>query len=107
TLIEQAGGSATFTYTVKATETGFTDSAWGVTGTITVSNPNDWEDVTVNVADAIDGGVGCTVVGGASLLVPHSGSATATYSCSPASGVAFNNTATATWNSATTFTSAG
>ena len=47
TLVEQSGGTATFNYAVNAAETGFTDSGWRVDGTITVTNPNDWEDVAV------------------------------------------------------------
>src|SRR5262249_36864781 len=48
------GGTAT--YTVVVTNTGYLDSAWQVTGTITVSNPNDWEAITANVTDAVDNG---------------------------------------------------
>ncbi len=104
TLVEQVGGTATFNYSVVATETGFADSAWTVTGTITVNNPNDWQAVSVNVADAINNGGSCSVAP-TTLNVPASGSATATYTCTygsaPTAG-AFTNTAAATWN-ATTF----
>src|SRR4029077_5546074 len=44
-VVQQSGGTATFKYTVNAAETGFSDSGWKVAGTITVTNPNDWEDV--------------------------------------------------------------
>lgn len=110
TYIAQSGDTATFNYTVNASQTGVADSGWMVTGSITVTNPNDWEDVTVNVGDAINNGGTCTVAGGANLLVPKSGSATATYSCTygaAPSAAAFTNTGTATWNSAAAYTPSG
>ena len=110
TYIAQAGDTATFNYTVNASQTGLVDSGWQVTGTITVSNPNDWEDITVNVGDAINNGGTCTVSGGANLLVPKSSSATATYTCTYASAPsasAFTNTGTATWDSAAAYTPSG
>jgi hypothetical protein len=110
TLIEQVGGSAVFNYTVVASETGFTDSDWTVTGKITVSNPNDWEDIVANVSDAIDNGGSCSVTGGANVTVPKSGSVTLDYACTYAaapSPAAFKNTATATWTSSTYFTPSG
>jgi hypothetical protein len=63
TQVEQVGGgTATFNYRVNAGETGFTDSAWKVTGTITVTNPNDREPVTLTgVTDAIGNGGVCTL----------------------------------------------
>ncbi len=109
TLVENSSGSYTFTYTVVASETGFTDSAWQVTGKITVSNPNDWEAITVNpLSDAIDNGGTCTINGGGtSFSVPASSSVdkyyTCTYSAAP-SPAAFTNTATATWDKATYYT---
>src|SRR5207247_2590492 len=80
-----SGGTAAFNYTVTATETGVTDSDWKVTGAITVANPNDWEAITVNVADSIPNGGTCTIDGGASLTVPKSSSASASYTCTYAS----------------------
>ena len=110
TYIAQSGDTATFNYTVIAKQTGVVDSGWLVTGTITVTNPNDWEAITVNVSDAINNGGTCVVTGGANLSVPASASATATYSCgysSAPSPLAFTNTATATWNAATSATPTG
>src|SRR5260221_14353895 len=40
TLVKQIGGTATFTYTVNAAETGFSGGSWKVTGQNTVTNPN-------------------------------------------------------------------
>ena len=106
TLIER-GGSSTFTYTVTITL-----SAFNVSGTITVTNPNDWESVAVNLSDLLNiSGATCTISGGSAQTVPASGSITPTYSCTWASGVppATNgiNTATATWNAAAYFTPSG
>jgi len=103
TLVEQVGGgTATFNYTVEVTHDNGTESGWTTTGTITVSNPNDFEDVTgVKVTDVIDNGGTCTVTGGTNLTVPAGQSVTLSYSCtygsapSPRSGT---NTATASWD---------
>src|SRR5205823_11134371 len=51
--VVQAQTTKTFNYLVTAQETGFNDSDWAVRGTITVTNPNDWETVTVNLADSL------------------------------------------------------
>jgi large repetitive protein len=110
TLVRQNGGSVTFNYTVVVKETGFTDSNWSVTGAITVTNPNDWEAITVNVSDAVDNGGTCTVTGGTSVSVPTSGTKTFNYSCtwasapSNANGV---NTVTASWDKAAYYTPNG
>ena len=102
TLVEQlGGGTATFNYTVTANQTGLTDSGWQVKGTITVTNPNDWEAVTVNVTDAVDNGGSCAVSGGTNVSVPKSDSITLNYTCSYAaapSSSAGTNTATAAWD---------
>lgn len=112
TLVEQQSGSATFTYTVKASQTGATDSAWTVTGTITVHNPNDWEPVSLTgVSDAVDNGGSCTVEGDRQQTIPAEGDSVGlTYTCvyatapSPATGT---NTATATWDAAAASTPTG
>jgi hypothetical protein len=103
--ILDAGGTAT--YTVTVTETGFTDSAWQVTGAITVNNPNDWEAITANITDAVDNGGSCSVTGGTSVSIPAGGSATVPYSCtwlSAPNSASGTNKATATWDSGTFFT---
>jgi len=104
TKVEQSGGSATFNYTVKVTT-----SVWQVGGTITVTNPNDWEPITsvspVTVTDAIDNGGSCLVTGGTGVTIAASGSTTLNYTCTylsaPPSAAAFTNTATATWSGST------
>lgn len=97
------GGTAT--YTVSAGETGFTDSKFLVSGTVTVGNPNNWEAITAAVADSIDNGGSCSLgnagdlASPAAFSLPANGSETFPYSCSftsnPQSGT---NTATATWD---------
>ncbi len=110
TLVEQIGGTATFNYTVTAGETGFVDSAWAVNGTITVTNPNDWEDISLtSVADTIDNGGQCSITSGDPAgSVPAGSFVTLDYTCTfagnPGSGT---NTATATWDSTAAFTPDG
>jgi hypothetical protein len=97
TLVEQAGSSFTFNYTVTVTE-----KNWKVSGNITVTNPNDWEAITASVADVVYNGGVCIVDGGASVLVAASSSATLPYSCTyatpPPSAASGTNKATATWD---------
>ena len=109
TRIEIAeGGTATFNYSVKVTPDGFTDNGWTLGGKITVSNPNDWEDITADVTDTFPGGV-CTVTGGDDVVIPEGKSVTLNYSCTFASQPSYSgtNTAVATWNKALYFTPNG
>jgi hypothetical protein len=97
TLVKQFGGTATFNYTVNVTHDAGTDSDWQLSGTITVSNPNDFDVTGVDITDP-----GCTVTGGDDLTVPandgtNDGTAAATYTCTLTSGDSGTNTATATW----------
>lgn len=100
TEVKQAGGSAVFTYTVSAAETGFADSGWAAGGTVVVTNPNDWEAIATHVAATVDSGGVCTV-DGADAIVPAGGSVSLPVSCtwssapSPAAGTL---TVTATWD---------
>jgi hypothetical protein len=104
TKVEQNGGNATFNYSVTASETGFTDSGWAASGTITVTNPNNWEDVTTTVTDAVDNGGTCAITdanGGVNEVVPASNSIELPYTCTYTSAPdpsAGTNTATATWD---------
>src|SRR5262249_51455308 len=55
--VYSAGGgeSGAVNYTVSVTHDSGTDSDWAVKGTITITNPNDWQDVTLtDLADALD-----------------------------------------------------
>jgi hypothetical protein len=91
------GQPGTFTYTVKVVGTCDTVKNVKVTGTITVKNPNDWEDITLNtLTDTLPSGA-CNVDPGP-YVVPASGSITVNYTCNSASLNDTLNTATATWN---------
>ncbi|TMG48148.1 MAG: hypothetical protein E6H91_06970 [Chloroflexi bacterium] len=110
TLVKLLNGSATFTYTIVASETGFTDSAWVAAGKITVNNPNDWEAITANVTDAVGNGGTCLVTSGTSLSIPASGSKQLDYACAYAtkpSPITGTNTATASWDKTTFLTPNG
>jgi hypothetical protein len=96
--VEVAGSSYTLNYTIKVTE-----KDWQVGGNITVTNPNDWEDVQVTLSDVLSGAT-CVVNGGTTTITVNRGSfATVSYACTFASApaVSSSNTATATWNSGT------
>jgi hypothetical protein len=56
TLVEQIGGTATFKYTVEASETGFKDGKWQATGTISVSNFNSASVQLSGITDVISSG---------------------------------------------------
>jgi hypothetical protein len=102
TLVEQAAGTITFTYTVSVTESG-----WKVSGNINITNPNDWEAITTNVGDALSiAGGACTITGGGSVTVGASSSVSLAYVCTFSSAPAASgiNTATASWNKAAFFT---
>src|SRR5204862_7792204 len=62
--------------TRRSSDLSGTDSAWQVAGTITVSNPNDWEAITPTaVADKIDNGGACSITSGnPTASIPASGS---------------------------------
>ncbi len=110
TLIEiAAGGLAKFNYTVKVTPNGYTDSGWVLGGKITVTNPNEWEDITADVTDTFAGGGVCTVTGGEDVVVPAGKSVELDYSCIFAGepGYTGKNTATAVWDAAKYFTPTG
>lgn len=110
--IKTAGKTASFNYTIEVLKGAGEDSGWLVKGKITVTNPNDWEAVTVDVADEIEGdsGAECSVVGGTSVEVPAGGSKEVEYEClykeAPASE-AETNEATATWDAEAAHTPSG
>ncbi|HEY3408773.1 MAG TPA: hypothetical protein VGK53_11440, partial [Propionicimonas sp.] len=103
--------TATFNYTVNVSHDGGTDSTWRLGGTITVTNPNDWQDITADITDAVDvgGGATCTVLGGDDAVVPKGSSLTFGYRCTFTSKPAYSgvNTATATWDKTAYFTPNG
>ncbi|MBK8758261.1 MAG: hypothetical protein IPM08_14410 [Actinomycetales bacterium] len=105
------GTSVDFPYTVTVTKTGYVDSGWTLSGTITVTNPNTWQDITAEVTDTLGlgGGAACTVAGGSSVVVLRGQSVTLDYSCTFASQPAYtgSNTATVTWDAAAAHTATG
>ena len=97
------GGDATFHYTVKATPDGFTDSAYAMGGTITVTNPNTYSGgtITATVTDvpSVGEGAGCAVEGGENVVLEPGQTKKLDYTCSFSSPPDHTgtNTATATW----------
>jgi len=109
TLVEQAGGTATFTYSVDAAQSGVSDSGWALAGTITITNPNDWQAITLTgLTDLADNGGTCTVDPGP-YVVPAAGSLDVRYACAYSTQPAYSglNTATATWDSGSYTTPSG
>jgi hypothetical protein len=98
------GQTATFDYTVTVTPNGTADSGYALSGTVSVSNPNDWEDVVadVTVASDLGGGVSCTVVDGDNASIPADSGRSFAYTCSFTGTPALTGTvtATATWDAA-------
>ena len=105
------GEKVTFNYTVTASPNGYLDSGFALGGTVTVSNPNNWESVTadVTVSSDLGGGSSCTVADGTGRSVPASGSIELTYTCSFTDTPALTGTvtATATWSQAAAATPSG
>jgi hypothetical protein len=110
TRVDQLSGSVVFNYTIVVTEAGFTDSQILVAGTITITNPNDFEDIPLtSVTDAVDNGGACSITSGDPTGIVKAGqSATlgyvCTYSSVPSDGT---NTATATWDGSAANTPSG
>jgi len=91
----QTGQSGTSTYTVHVTKSE-AESDYGVTGTISVTNPNAYP-VSFSVADELDDGTVAAVdcgAGSAAGTAPASGAASCTYTAAPAGRSATRNTAT-------------
>jgi large repetitive protein len=110
--IDPATGKATFTYKVTVEAKPYTDSSWAMSGKITVTNPNKWQDVTLSsIKDVVDvgGGAVCTVQQGADLKIPKSSSRDFTYACTFTSQPRYTgtNTATVEWDKAAYATPSG
>ncbi|MGJ9404178.1 prealbumin-like fold domain-containing protein [Arthrobacter sp. KK5.5] len=78
-----AGTPAVAEYSVEATPAGHRDSAWRISGDITVRNPNDYKDVLATVTDGAGMGASadCTVDGGGSVPVAAGAAVTLAYEC--------------------------
>lgn len=110
TTVSGSGGSnVTLNYTVKAEQTGIADSAFAGGGTITIANPNDWEDISADVADELSGGTtgSSCAPDDTSVLVPAGESVDVGYTCTFTGGGSGTNTATATWDAAAYSTPTG
>lgn len=97
-----AGTPVTVSYTVTPSALS-ADSNWKVTGNITVTNPNNWEAVSLTgVTDSISNFGTCKITSGdPNGLIAASASETLGYECdynSAPSPSSFTNTATATWS---------
>ncbi|NHB84652.1 hypothetical protein G7085_08610 [Tessaracoccus sp. HDW20] len=110
-------GKVTAGYEVTVTPIGHTDSGWAMSGEITVTNPNLWQDVTATVSDEVSLGTGatCTVTGvtgdpaavdadatapGFQYVVPRDTTLVFGYSCTFAGQPDYtgSNTAVVTWD---------
>lgn len=94
------GDTATFNYVVDVTHDNGTDSDWAVSGIIAINNPNNFDVLGVQVADATPNG-NCTVFNGSDVTVPANGSTNVGYTCTfstqPTYDQTATNTATITW----------
>ncbi len=95
-VVLSPGQPYTVNYQVTATENGYTDSEWAVSGEITVENPHPTETATsVVVSDEISG-IGPVSVDCPSDEIAPGGTLTCTYSSELPDGSSRTNTATAT-----------
>nr|WP_253942091.1 prealbumin-like fold domain-containing protein [Nocardioides sp. zg-1230] len=96
------GTPASFTYDVVVTPSAAQDTAFVVSGVITVDNPNETTISGVQLTDSLPGGQ-CTIDTPAGTLSIASGESTYGYSCVLPDATATttgSNTATATWDKA-------
>lgn len=100
------GDSGTSDYTVALTKGTGVDSAWAVSGTITIDNPSDQDAPIASVTDVMTGGLSATVVCPVSFpyTLPDGDTLTCTYSRSLPDGTSRTNTATATLSTGPVFT---
>ena len=94
TVVKQAGGTVTVNYTVTATMTGYTDSNYAVSGTVTVTNPNAADITGASVADDV---TGCSITDPATNVTLAPGPNAFAYSCVFTDTSKEANTATVTW----------
>lgn len=96
------GDSGTSKYTVTVTKTGFTDSDWAVSGSITIDNATPFNATITGVTDVVSPAIAAAVDCG--VTFPHvlaaGGTLTCTYSTSLPDGSNRTNTATVTTSGA-------
>lgn len=97
-VVQQQGGSATFNYTVTVTETD-----WQVTGTIHITNPNDWQPVTADLSETVPG-ASCNLL--SAITVDPSSSVDVPYRCTFTAPPAISGSAKASlsWDAAQAYT---
>lgn len=102
TLEGREGTSVTANYTVTVEHDGGEVDNIGVTGDITVFNPNG-AAVTADVTDVLSDGTVCTVDGGTDAVIPAMGDTVLGYTCDLTSlpQGQLDNTATVTWEEQT------
>ncbi|HWP64252.1 MAG TPA: hypothetical protein VNO86_12365 [Candidatus Binatia bacterium] len=100
------GDSGTSEYTVSVEKTGFTDSDWAVSGTISIANPSGSTVVISSVSDVVSEGISATVDCGVTFPYSLANGATlnCTYSASLPDGSNRTNTATVTLADGSAFT---
>jgi hypothetical protein len=101
--IDQAPGGATpFNYTVSVGHDAGTNSLAGVSGVITVSNPNNGDAVISDVTDTLSNGTKCNVPDQSGVTVPGNKSIDVNYTCTldpgqPVPTTGLLNTANVDW----------
>jgi hypothetical protein len=108
TLVKQIGGSATFNYTVTVDQGAAIDSAWKVTGAVTVVNPNNADATGVSIeSDVIsaggvaDPGASCAPDSAGAISVPANSAVDIPYTCVYSAAPAGDdevNSAVVEWN---------
>jgi uncharacterized repeat protein (TIGR01451 family) len=96
-----AGTTVGFDYAIAVTKSAPTDSAWALSGTIAVKNPNGFS-IGATITDDVIGTTAdtCTIAGGAQRDIAAATTTTFTYSCtfsSKPSYAALTDTASVTW----------
>ena len=100
------GDSGTSDWTVAVTKDNGVDSAWAVSGTITIDNPSDQDAVIASVTDGLTGGLNASVTCGVTFpyTLDEGDTLNCTYSRSLPDGTSRTNTATATLSTGPVFT---
>lgn len=100
------GDSGTSDYTVALTKGTGVDSAWAVSGTITIENTSDQDAPISGVTDTLTGGLSATVVCPVTFpyTLPDGDTLTCTYSRSLPDGTSRTNTASASLSTGAVFT---
>ena len=93
-------GTAKFNYTVTVHHDAGTDSNVGVSGDITVANPNGADVKLSGATDQLSDGTNCTVTGASGATVPANGDLKLPYTC-PLNALpsgSLDNNATVSWD---------